>query len=212
MTKGTKIAIGVFATLAVGGLITWLVLKPKKPEEEKEWEDSDVDAEVETTLTPEKKKKIAEQKKKNNFTEVKKYFGSRATNYPNRIVYKTDENKLAKKLGLTKIIGGNTISLTERTRLKNLGLWTQLDDFLFGKTTTQTQSYGLSGGEISVVYWEDGHFTVKIGNTKAAIQGYYYKGGRIIRVTKGKGMFASKAGIREVDNDRLIAIGRVFAR
>ena len=198
MTKGTKIAIGVLATLSVGGLVTWLVLRPHKPKEDKKWEDSDLEGGITkdgvggTTKTPISK----EQRQANNFASVKKYFGKTATDYGSRVVIKTNEDKLAKIAGWTKTVmqGGSG----------GYGGGTPI--------TTRTKTLGLGDSEISVVYWEDGHFTVKIGSTKAAIQGYYYKGGRIIKVTKGKGMFADKAGIREVDDARLIAIARVFVR
>jgi hypothetical protein len=188
MTKGTKIAIGVLATLAVGGLVTWLVLRNRKPKEDEEWEEADVEGSKSqdggtTTISP-------EQRKANNFASVKSYFGKNATDYGSRVVYKTDALSLEKKLGWVKMVK-------------------QPDGEM---KMTRTKTLGLGDAEISVVYWEDGHFTVKIGATKAAIQGYYYNGGRIIKVTKGKGDFASKAGIRETSNERLVAIGRVFQR
>ena len=65
---------------------------------------------------------------------------------------------------------------------------------------------------VSVVYWKTGAFTVRIGNTIAALKGKYYKGGTIIKVTEGKGNFASKVGLREEDSNRLRAISRAIFR
>jgi H+/gluconate symporter-like permease len=65
---------------------------------------------------------------------------------------------------------------------------------------------------VSVVYWDTGVFTVRIGSTKAALKGKYYKGGTIIKVTEGKGKFASKVGLREEDSNRLRAISRAIFR
>lgn len=176
MTKGTKIAIGVLTTLAVGGLVTWLVLSNRKPQEDEEWEDSDLEGGITkdgvggTTKTPISK----QQRQANNFDSVKKYFGGTASDYQNRLVVTRNERDLAKSFN--------------------------------------QQDFGLGGVKIMVVYWKDGHFTVKIGDTKAAIQGYYYKGGTIIKVTKGKGNFASKAGLRVEDSNRLRAIGKALVR
>jgi hypothetical protein len=192
MTKGTKITIGILSTLAVGGFITWLVVKNRKPKEALKWEEADVEGGVNkdgaggTTKTP----ISAEQRQDNNFKSVRDYFGQKATNYGDRIVIKTDGISLEKAAGWVKNVRQDNGTMK----------------------MTRTKPLGLDNTDILLVYWEDGQFTVKIGNTKAVIQGYYYNGGTIIKVTKGKGQFASKAGIREMDNERLIAIARVFQR
>lgn len=71
---------------------------------------------------------------------------------------------------------------------------------------------GISNSDISVVYWKSGVFTVKIDGVKAAVKGYYYKGGTIIKVTSGKGKFSSKVGLREEDSNRLRALARAILR
>jgi hypothetical protein len=73
--------------------------------------------------------------------------------------------------------------------------------------------FGLGdNGEVSVTYWEDGLFTVKIDGIKSAIKGNYYKGGTIIKITGGKGIFASKIGLREEGSSLIGIITRAITR
>lgn len=171
MTKGTKITIGILATLAIGGLVTWLVVKNRKPKAEEDWDASEDGGNKETTTPID-----AETRQANNFAAVKKYFGSSASIYNNRVV------------------------VTKSTK------------FLAQTINQPASIFGLTDSEITVVYWENGQFTVKINGVKAALKGYYYKGGTVIKVSGGQGKFASKAGLREEDSNILRAITRAILK
>ena len=82
-------------------------------------------------------------------------------------------------------------------------------------TGKSVNSLGITSKGVAVIYWDDGQFTVRINDVLAALSGYYYKGGTVIKVSKGKGKFASKKGLVErvgKGYNPLIAIGKAIVR
>lgn len=180
MTKGTKTIIGVSVVLMLGAIATALILKSRnKGEDSKDWEEEFGDntpsgnsggGDSQTGIDN-------ETKRKNNFEAVKRYFGSSAAVYGDRIVLKSNASALSRMVGKTPADFGATGNL-----------------------------------QIAVVFWSSGAFTVKVGNTIAAIKGLYDNGGKTIVITKGKGRFANKVGLRETDTNPLRAIARGILR
>ena len=176
MTKRTKIIIGVSLTLAVGGLITYLVSKNRKPKDDEgaDWDIYQDGVSRNTDTTP--SKEVIKTRKKNNFEAVKKYFGNSAAVYNNRIIIKRNTAELAKMIN------------------KNIS------------------DFGVGNTNVSLVYWDNGQFTVKVGDVIAALKGHYYKGGTEIKVSGGVGALNAKKGLIEKDNNPLMAIARAFLR
>ena len=178
MTKGAKITIGLITTLAIAGVITYIVITNKpKSDSDASWEESDEASKSSGSSTGTKPAEITpEQRKINNFNSVKSYFGSSAATYLDRVVVTKTTAQLA-------------------------------------QTINQPASvFGIGESKVSIVYWKTGVFTVKIAGVKAAVKGYYHKGGTVIRITSGKGKFALKAGLREEDSNRIRAIARAILR
>ena len=80
---------------------------------------------------------------------------------------------------------------------------------MIGKTPAD---YGLRDEKISLVYWDNGQFTVKVGSTKGFLKGHYYKEGTEIKVSGGVGKLALKKGLIEKDKNPLNAIAKAFLR
>lgn len=141
------------------------------------------------------------------------------------------EDEMTKEYSSGGSSGGKPVVVDAETRRKNnfnsvknyfgKSASVYLDRVVVRKTASElaqivgqpAEALGLgTNTDISVVYWKSGAFTVKVGNTIAALKGLYFKGGTIVKVTQGKGKFAAKVGRREEDKNRLVAISRAIFR
>lgn len=184
MTKGTKIVIGISLFLALAGLTTYIIykIKNKPPTDEEDW-DIDVDGGSKKTI-----------KNSNGTTVLVSDPVDEATRKMNNF------EAVKKYFGNSATIYNDRVVLTKTAS----EIATSLN-----KTVNEI---GLTNEKVSAVFWDNGQFTVKIGDTQAVLSGYYYQGGTVIKISSGKGVFASKKGRIEEGVNVVNNIARLFAK